>query len=87
MEPDFKALARVWMERDPRMKDLKNDRREALVDRLAEALARRRASEQQDASDIGLVVKVDRGHIEDDGRLSSEALKQLSEFVQERIDS
>ena len=41
-EPDFKGLGQAWVQGDSRLRDLDQDRREALAARLAEALDRRR---------------------------------------------
>jgi len=42
--PDFEALARLWLGRDPRSENLPQDAREKIVARLAEALKKRRSS-------------------------------------------
>ncbi len=86
MEPDFKALALAWVANDPRMSALDEDRREALVIRIAEALSRRRGIEKPDDEEIGLVVNIDRDHFQPGGGLSNVALDQLGDFLQERID-
>ena len=86
MEPEFKVLAEAWVGKDPRMEGLDGDRKEALVSRLAEALARRRGIQEEESPDIGLVVNIDRDHFRPGQGLSSEALDKLTEFVQERID-
>ena len=86
MEPDFKALAEAWVANDPRMNALDDDRREAMVSRLAEALSRRRKTQTPNDTDIGLVVNVDRDHFKPGGGLSETALDKLTEMVQERID-
>lgn len=84
MEPDFKTLAEAWVANDQRLAQVDVERREALVGRLAEALARRRGFQKQEQTSQALIVEVDRDQLQTG--LSPKALDQLTEFVQQRID-
>ena len=86
MEPDFKALAEAWIAKDPLMQGVDGDRKEALIARIAEAMARRRSYQKEESTDVGLIVNVDRDHFRPGQGLSSAALDKLTEMVQERID-
>ena len=85
--PDFEALARLWLGRDPRSENLPQDAREKIVARLAEALKKRRSSTDHAAQDVGLVVNIDRESIVPGKGLAEDAIEQLTEFLQERIDN
>ncbi|MCA9778965.1 MAG: hypothetical protein KC800_19690 [Candidatus Eremiobacteraeota bacterium] len=86
-EPNFHALARLWLARDPRSQIMGEDERERVVQRLAEALKRRRQSTDHSKQDVGLVVNVDRDHLVPGKGLSEEAFEQLLGFLKERIEN
>lgn len=85
MEPDFKALAEAWVAGDLRLRGVVSDRRQILVAKLAEALERRSNSFSASRSEEGLVVNIDRDHLEADGRLSDFAKERLLDFVEEAV--
>lgn len=83
--PDFKALAELWLSRDPRSAEMDPEARAKAVERLAEALRKRRESTDHEAQEVGLVVNIDRDEILKNG-LSESALEQLTQIVRERIE-
>lgn len=85
-EPNFRALAALWLARDPRAQDLDESTREAIVTRLAEALKRRRQGTDHSHQDVGLIVNIDRDQFESGKGLAEEAIEQLTRFLQERIE-
>jgi len=86
-EPNFHALARLWLARDPRSQVMGEEERERVVQRLAEALKRRRQATDHPKQDVGLVVNVDRDHLIPGKGLSDEAFEQLLGFLTERIEN
>ena len=86
-EPDFEALARLWLARDPRSQIMSGEEKERAVSRLAEALRKRRQSTDHAKQDVGLVVNVDRDHIVPGKGLTDEAFDQLLGFLKERIEN
>ena len=86
-EPNFQALARLWLARDPRSQVMGEEERERVVQRLAEALKRRRETTDHSKQDVGLVVNVDRDHLVPGKGLSDEAFEQLLGFLKERIEN
>jgi hypothetical protein len=85
-QPDFQALAKLWLARDPRAQEMDDESRAKIVSRLAEALKRRRQATNHSEQDVGLVVNVDRDSILPGKGLAEEAIEQLTKFLQERID-
>lgn len=85
-EPNFEALAELWLARDPRAESLPAEARAKIVSRLAEALKQRRQSTDHASQDVGLVVNIDRDNIVPGKGLAEEAIEQLTRFLQERID-
>ncbi|MFA5506793.1 MAG: hypothetical protein WC314_17020 [Vulcanimicrobiota bacterium] len=86
-EPDFHALARLWLARDPRARTMNPDEQTRIVGRLAEALKKRRESTDHSHQDVGLIVNVDRDHLVPGKGLSDEAFTQLLGFLQERLEN
>jgi len=86
MEPDFKTLGYAWVDGDPRsshLKELDPSRRDALAERLAEALSRRRKeTKAQDQLDGQLVVSVAEDAMSATG-LKGHALDQLGRMILE----
>jgi hypothetical protein len=95
-EPDFEALARAWVANDPRLSALVQQSPEkaaGLIARLAHSLAQRRESVQQSQPPVvppsveplsengSLVVNIGRDRFDPRTGLDSEALDQLSEFL------
>lgn len=89
MEPDFKALAYAWLDGDPRSADLRAtdpERHERLAQRLADALAARRATAERPIDDAdSLIVTIPEERFTPRG-LDEGALDQLEGFVQEHIE-
>lgn len=84
MEPDFKALARAWVDNDPRTRDISEEQSSELVARLATALERRRKQVGAPESSGGdLVISVDRSRLDDHTGVDRDALRQVTEFVRE----
>ena len=86
-EPNFEALARLWLFRDPRSHIMNDEEKERAVDRLARALRERRQSTDHSKQDVGLVVNVDREHLIPGKGLTDEAFDQLVGFLKERIEN
>lgn len=86
MEPDFKALAEAWIEKDPRTLNLDEERRAKLVERIATAFASRWSHTQEEEKEIGLVVNVDRDLLSPEDGSMEDTLSKLTDFVQERIE-
>ena len=84
--PDYERLAELWLARDPRTEEMDATSRAQAVKRLATALEKRRSSVKHSDHDVGLVVNVSRDDIIPGQGLSSEALDQLSQIIQKRID-
>ena len=89
MEPDFKALAYAWLDGDQRSAQLRSsdpDRHERLAERLAAALASRRAQAEPPIDDAdSLIVTVPEERFTAQG-LDGGALDQLEGFVKEHIE-
>ena len=89
MEPDFKALAYAWLDGDQRSADLRKsdpERHQRLADRLAEALAKRRAGAERPIDDAdSLIVTVPEERFTAQG-LDNGALTQLEGYIQEHIE-
>ncbi len=96
MEIDFEALARAWVEGDPRSRELARsdpERAGRLVLRLARALEERRR--EQGGAELpergDLVIQVDRSRFVPGRGLDEEALDQLvgylEELTREKADS
>jgi hypothetical protein len=86
-EPNFEALARLWLARDPRSHLMSEEDKERAVVRLAQALQKRRQSTDHSKQDVGLVVNVDRDHLVPGKGLTDEAFDQLLGFLKERIEN
>lgn len=84
--PNFRALAELWLARDPRSEALPPEAREQIISKLAKALERRRKGVNHQHQDVGLVVNIDRDNIVPGKGLAEEAIEQLTRFLQERID-
>ena len=63
------------------------DEKERVVERLAEALKKRREATDHPKQDVGLVVNVDRDHLIPGKGLSDDAFDQLLGFLKERIEN
>ncbi len=85
-QPDFLSLAELWLSRDPRSQDLDEDSRSRAISRLAEALRSRREGTHHPDQDVGLIVNVPRESLIPGKGLDEDALDQLSQYIQERID-
>ena len=86
-EPDFEALASLWLARNPRSSIMSDEDKARAVERLAQALRKRRQSTDHAKQDVGLVVNVDREHLVPGKGLSDEAFDQLLGFLKERIEN
>ncbi len=83
MEPDYQALARAWVDGDPRSCDLARTDPEGaarLTARLAEALERRRREVSTEKGD--LVIHVDRSRFVAGAGLDAEALEEMAQHLQ-----
>ena len=89
MEPDFKSLAYAWLDGDKRSADLRAtdpERHERLAERLAQALAKRRAQAEPPIDDAdSLIVTIPEERFTSQG-LDSGALDQLEGYLQEHIE-
>lgn len=85
--PDFQALAELWLSRDPRSQELTPEERLKIVSRLATALETRRNSTDHAKQDVELVVNVPREDLEPGKGLSQHALDQLAQIIKERLES
>ncbi len=87
MDIDFEALARAWVEGDPRSRELARsdpERASRLVMRLAQALEKRRQQKSADPAERGdLVIQVDRSRFVPGVGLDDEALDQVARYVEE----
>jgi hypothetical protein len=86
-QPNFHALARLWLSRDPRSHIMDDDEKERVVERLAGELRKRRQSTDHAKQDVGLVVNIDRDHLVPGKGLSDDAFEQLVGFLKERIEN
>lgn len=84
--PDFRALAALWLARDPRSAGLDEEAKTKIVARLARALENRRSSTDHSLQDVGLIVNIGRDSLTADQGLAEDALDQLTQFLQERIE-
>jgi len=90
MEPDYRALARAWVEGDPRCRNLGRDdpdRPTRLASRLAEALEKRRREVATDSSaEAGdLVIQVDRSRFLPGAGLDAEALEEVARHLEDFV--
>jgi|ADurb_H2B_02_Slu_FD_contig_31_3430_length_442_multi_2_in_0_out_0_1 hypothetical protein len=87
MNVDFEALARAWVEGDPRSRELARsdpERAARLVLRLARALQERRQQESADLTERGdLVIQVDRSRFVPGVGLDEEALDEVTRYIEE----
>jgi len=87
MDADFAALARAWVEGDPRSRELARsdpERASRLVLRLAQALEKRRQQESAGLAERGdLVIQVDRSRFVPGVGLDQEALDQVVRYIEE----
>ena len=85
-EPNFEALAKLWLARDPRAANMPPEAQAKIVARLAEALKQRREKTDHKKQDVGLVVNIDRDNLIPGKGLAEEAIEQLTQFLKERIE-
>lgn len=86
-EPNFEALAKLWLARDPRAANMPPEAQAQIVARLADALKKRRQKTDHKNQEVGLVVNIDRDNIIPGKGLAEEAIEQLTQFLRERIES
>ena len=84
--PDFQALAKLWLSRDPRSQQMNEEAKAKAVERLAKALEAKRQATDHAEQDVGLVVNIDRDNIVPGKGLAEDAIEQLTQFLKERID-
>jgi hypothetical protein len=85
--PDFEALASAWVGNDARLREVQPAQAQGLVERLAEALRKRReAVAQAEPQDGRLVVNIDRSRLDPKTGLDPQALDELARLIEEADD-